>query len=177
MPLYLDDDGSYTAPPAASRARCKSTQVLPDIASNPSLGAINEMGVWLLPDAATVGVISHFDIPRDIDLTTVDPVAHYGFGIETIGASGTDVRLSLEVRYIATGEQIDKALDETILVTKTVVNVIDELHAVAFTLDRTAMFAGDHIELHLERIGNDGADDLDGGIIGIMQDIQFRYND
>ncbi len=160
-----------------SRARGLSSQVLPDISSNPSLGGIGEMGVWLLPDAATVGVISHFDIPQDIDLTTVDPVAHYGFGIETIGSSGTDVRFRLEVRYIAVGEQIDKSVDETILITKTVVNVVDEFHSVAFTLDRTAMAAGDHIELHLERLGNDGADDLDGGIVGIMQDVQFRYND
>jgi len=135
-----------------------------------------EMEVIKLDDAVTEGAVSHFMMPRDVDLATTNPVIMYCFVRSSAGAGNADIRLQLTCRYVAVTESITKTADETLLITAPIVDTANELQAhVMFTLDRTKMEAADHVSLHLERLGGDGADDFTGSV-GLMQDLRFQYD-
>ena len=134
---------------------------------------LGNMPVFSLENGATMGVVGHTGLPDDIDLSTDNPIVHMAFAISATGG-GSNVRFSLEMKYIAVGELVTKAPDETLLLTKAVINTINELHTVMFTLDRTKIEATDHIEFHLERLGSAGPDTFTGAV-GVMEAITLKY--
>ncbi len=132
--------------------------------TKPSESDIAQITGFELPNNKTKGIDGDFRILSGITLT-VDPLLTFSFVVSKTGAGAANVRLQVEARYVAVGEQIDKAVDETILITKAVVDVLEEEHQVAFSLDRTLMAASDRVVLNLTRLGSDGLDTYTGDIV------------
>lgn len=125
-------------------------------------------------DGQTDGVASSFLVPRNMDLT-VDPILQVPFVVTQAGGGGNgNVRMRLTVRYIAVGELTTKAADETLLQTVAVINTLNQMHLMTFTLDSALMAAGDVINLHLERLGTDVLDTYTGRI-GIVEHGRFDF--
>lgn len=105
----------------------------------------------------------------------VDPIVQIPFVVVLAGAASANVRMRLTCRYIAVGELTSKAADETLLQTVAVVNTLNRMHLMTFTLDSALMAAGDVLNLHLQRLGTDALDTFTGRI-GIDQTARFDYS-
>jgi hypothetical protein len=160
--------------PQAQAAVSEPMKFRADPATDPSLVFSNLVPTFELPDAVTTGTVSDLETPRNIDLTTVDPIVRIQFVVSLAGAADADVRLRLTVRNIAVSELTTKAADQTILSTVAVVNTVNRVHETTFTVDRTLIAAGDRLSYHLERLGTDGADTFTGRI-GIMEWQRYDY--
>jgi len=121
-----------------------------------------------MTDANEKDVVGDFHIQSTIDLSTVNPALKVCFVTIGAGSSNANVRLKLEVTYIAVGELTTKTIDETLLITKAVINTVHQMHVVTFTLDRTKMALDDSVSFRLVRLGNDAAD-IFTGRIGIIE--------
>lgn len=142
--------------------------------AGPPNSMIGEMTVYLFSNSVTRGAVAHFDLPQGIDLD--EPVkAHFAFGVETIGVADGDISLAFSSRYIATEELITKPLDESQSMVKPVINILAELFTVVFTLDKSLLADGDHVELRIQRIGADILDTFTGRV-GIMQSVQLQFS-
>ena len=83
--------------------------------------------------------------------------------IYTLTASAdNDVLMRCTARYVAAGEGLDKAIDETIDVLVNVTGTVGIRHTVEFTLDRTNILATDAIFIIITRIGTDPTDNYGG---------------
>lgn len=95
---------------------------------------------------------------------TVNPTITIPFVITQVGAANANIRMQLTMRYIAVGELTTKAADETLLQTVAVINTLNQMHSMTFTLNAALMAAGDVMNFLLERLGSDGADTFTGRI-------------
>ena len=144
--------------------------------SGPTLDVITgEIRGWVLPNTTTTGISTQVVTPKAMD-TATDPILQIPLWVHMTGAASANVRLRLEARYIANGEQVDKTVDETILQTFPVTNTGDELHLTSFTLTGSLIALSDTINLHLERLGSDAADTFTGQI-AIVKSARFDYSE
>ncbi len=107
-------------------------------------------------------VIADMNLDREVLLGSVNPVVQVFAIVTTTGGGDGDAKLTLNVRYIATGESATKTVDETLSVTKTITNTLDLTYDFTFTLDRTKMAASDKVSMELGRNPADAADTYSG---------------
>lgn len=132
-------------------------------ATGPIEVTVEDMGTIELPDGAVKGVIADHIISSIVSLS-IDPILTVRFVINITGGASQNVVLRLIARYIASGELVTKAADQTLTNTVSIINTANQLHTTTFTLDRTLLAASDNVTFHLERLGTDGADDFTGAI-------------
>lgn len=118
-------------------------------------------------------VIGHSLFPNEANLT-VNPTLQIPFIVVTTGTGTPNVRLQLEVTYVAVGELGNQAAQENLFVTKAVNNTLNEFHNVSFTLNASLISVNDFVSLRFTRIGTDPLDTWSGQI-GIVRRAQLRY--
>lgn len=127
-----------------------------------------------LPDGSTKAATSHLMVPVKTKLATVNPIINLALAVTANGAGDNNVRLQLDIKYIATGETTTKADDENLVVDVPITDVLDQLHNVAIPLDRTKIAAGDRISILANRLGGAGPDNFTGKV-GLMKVGRFDY--
>jgi hypothetical protein len=112
-------------------------------------------------NATERGIFMFFAIARAI-FTTVDPEVRFVTYSRNLPVSGSsdDIRWRLTCKYVAVGEQPNKASDQVIAQTQTFTTLTASARQadLVFTLDRALISIGDVIFLNLERVGGDAAD-------------------
>lgn len=94
----------------------------------------------------------------------MNPTITIPFVITVVGAANANVRMQLTIRYIAVGELTSKAADETLLQTVAVINTLNQMHSMTFTLNAALIAADDVINFDLQRLGSDATDTFTGRI-------------
>ena len=91
------------------------------------------------------------------------------------GSGDDDVFLRLNAQYVAAGELVTKANDETIDLVFEITDVEAEKHTATFTLDKALVAANDHMIFKLDRV-SDGSEAQDNyqGNIGIIDEGLFN---
>ena len=166
--LMFTDDAGTDFEISQGAARSVHFEPKGDPITSPSAVTLGVLRAFELPDAATKAVVWAIHLPEDLDLS-VNPTIHVHFSPSVAGAGNANVRFQLECRYVSVGEQIDKAVDETKLQTKAVIDVVEEMHEEIITLDASLIAAGDYLVFVLTRLGPDGADNYTGNI-GVYED-------
>lgn len=137
------------------------------IVPKPSVVSSGNLEVFEFPDGLTRSLSSESQI-RDGVLISANPVLDAQFAVTTNGAGNADVRLQLQITYIAVGELTTKAVDETVLLTCPVIDTFDQLHTCSFQLDKSLVVGGEVAQVVLSRLGGDGADTFTGKV-GILK--------
>lgn len=165
---YFQSDGTTWRIIALYKAQSLSFEWDADPATNPSRVSNTQVWGYELPDGSTKGVVTTFDLPKNTGLV-VSPVVRIPYFVSVLGAASANVRMRLTARYIADGELTSKAADETLLQTVAVTNTLNRMDEMSFTLNAALLAQSDKVNLHLERLGADGADTFTGAI-AIVED-------
>ena len=128
--------------------------------TDPSEVQVGELITFELPDGDTKGVLADAIVAEKPGKVNLD----MRFVVLGTGGAGQNIRLRAQARYIGIGEQADKAIDETVLLTVPVPNVQDEVFQAVMPFDRTLIEKDDIFNIVLERLGNDGADTFTGDV-------------
>lgn len=142
--------------------------VEPD-SSGPAEVFNNDVKVVALPDGATKGVVVTLPISGGADLA-INPTLTIGLVITGAGAASANVKIDLDIKYIAPGELTSKADDENLSNIVAITNTIDTVHTTTFTINASLAAAGDIASLNITREGGDAADTFTGEI-GIIKTV------
>jgi hypothetical protein len=105
-----------------------------------------------LPDGSTKAVVGHAPLPSGIDFTGHFRLVVY-YAVSTPGPGSGNISLRGNFKYIAVGELMTKANDETITLLSGVTNTDDRLHRVEFNLNPSLMAENDFMSCKIERLG------------------------
>lgn len=96
-----------------------------------------------------------------VDLSTVNPILRIAWiGTAAAVLNNETVRLQLEIRYRAMGEDFSGAYDETLIQDIDLPLAVANLHGMTdFTLDRSKIADGDGFSVRTLRVGTHGNDD------------------
>lgn len=131
------------------------------IVPKPSVVGSGKLEVFELPDGSTRSLSSESQI-RDGVSISIDPILDAQLVVTTLGAGDADVDLQLEITYIAVGELTTKAVDETVLVSCPIVNILNLMHTCSFQLDKDLIIGGEVAQVVISRLG--GADAYTGRV-------------
>lgn len=174
--LEIDNAGSITL---YGTAKFITEQVI-DIVScqggtSPArAGSLGNFYTLDFSNSSTESIKHSFDIPADID-NTVNPTLVLHFAPKDNQTSGSGVVWTLDCRYVADGESINKSLDETGISsgTVTVSNTQYISTEATITLDGSKIAADDHFSFQLYRDHDADGDDRNGDML--LFAITFKY--
>jgi hypothetical protein len=173
---YIDGMAQYYATAGAEGATSDSLAVIwrGSGASNPpTIQFSDDLVGYGLPNNQTKAVIAHIHVPLEIDLATVNPILRVAMAVYSPGAGNATADFTTKAFYISSGESVEKAFDESIASTPTIIDVDNELQFLSVTLDRTKILAGDLLKFVFERNGT--TDAYSGNLAVLEFGSQFRY--
>lgn len=151
--------------------------ILEGDSSGPSEVVLGQSKVFSFDSGSVKGAVASFHLPSEVALAAINPTVEFIVYCtsEDDGATNADALFRLTCRYIAIGELITQAAAETLTELLAIIDTQDERQAqLLFTLDRTLIAEADHLEFHLERVGDDVTDDYEGSV-GPPKSLKFNF--
>ncbi len=136
------------------------------------LGAMGDTPVLTYDDTGSEYSLVAFRLPADMDLTA-NSTMRVSLAPVSAQSVGSAMTFEMDIKYVANGEALSKADDESLSNDITVSNTAAILTSSDYTLNASLMAANDLVSIRLIRNGGAGGDDRngDGGIVLL----EFEY--
>ena len=170
--LTMNNDGDLELGGADLAHRPPLAIFLDADTGGPSVVFVDDVRLWEFPDGSTKGISGMCVAPTRIDLALENPTIVIPL-ITSSASAANNVVIQATMRYIAVGEGVDKAADQTLSNTVAAQPGLTDVALTTFTLNRALIAADDIIYMHLERLGTAGADNF-GGSVAVPQLVKLN---